>query len=176
MDNNFLVQQYRHLYWVLLMISFDHSLLFQKCRICCKINYCTSYQKAITLFLLPLPNMTKGRVIISLHHCSTSAEYCSKFLPLCFGFLYNEKIVLWNCQKVTCHSLVFLCKTFPGFLSWHMSKPSYRGFSQFRPHCHSFVSEVFDTTFSDTDTILIPCRYEYWIPIRYWYFSVINFW
>ena len=36
--------------------------------------------------------------------------------------------------------------------------------------------EVFDTTFSDTDTILIPSRYEYSIPIRYWYFSVIKFW
>ena len=37
------------------------------------------------------------------------------------------------------------------------------------------VAEVFDTTFFDTDTILIPCRYGYSIPIRYWYFSVIKF-
>ena len=37
-------------------------------------------------------------------------------------------------------------------------------------------TEVFDTTFFDTDTILIPCRYGYSIPIRYWYFSVIKFW
>ena len=35
--------------------------------------------------------------------------------------------------------------------------------------------ETFDTTFFDTDTILIPCRYGYSIPIRYWYFSVIKF-
>ena len=37
------------------------------------------------------------------------------------------------------------------------------------------LAEVFDTTFFDTDTILIPCRYGYSIPIRYWYFSVIKF-
>ena len=105
----FLVQQYRHLHWVL-MIRFDHSLLFhiQNCRICCKINYCTSYHKAIILFLLPLPNMTKGRVIISLHHCSTSpAEYCSKFLALCFGFLYNEELFFGFARKL--HAILLYC-------------------------------------------------------------------
>ena len=39
----------------------------------------------------------------------------------------------------------------------------------------SLSAEVFDTTFFDTDTILILCRSEYSIPIQYWYFSVIKF-
>ena len=39
----------------------------------------------------------------------------------------------------------------------------------------SITTETFDTTFSDTDTILILCRSEYSIPIRYWYFSAIKF-
>ena len=37
-------------------------------------------------------------------------------------------------------------------------------------------SEVFDTTFFDTDTILILSRSEKSIPIRYWYYTSLKFW